>query len=89
MKKIKIYAVLVNAITTSEVKKFEVHTALLDEHGRVSQNVYQRIWNKVEKMATVAGYRFGLAPKNHYWTLMTEDGRKPTGCHYGAYVRFK
>jgi hypothetical protein len=89
MKKVKIYGVLINGRTGAEVKKVYLHTAMMDE-GRISLGVYNRIWSKVGKMELYAiDHGFSATPMHHHWELVTEDGRKPTGCRYGAYVRFE
>lgn len=83
MKNVKIYAVLHNGRTGAESRKTELHTARIDDEGRISGSVYDQIKRKM--------FKLGPAPKGSYWGLETEDGLRDTFGGYPCpvpYVRF-
>ena len=80
MKNVKIYAVLRNGRTGGESHKTELHTARIDDEGRISAAVYDQIKRKT--------FKLGPAPKGSYWALETEDGRRDTFGGYPCPISF-
>lgn len=79
MKKIKMYAVLINGRGES-IRREELSNVMMDDTWRISQRVYRQLMNEMGKLSR--------PPKAHYWMLFTEDDRKVIGVHYGSFVRF-
>ena len=80
MKKIKMYAVLINGRNGERIRKEELHTVMMDDSWRISRRVYDHLMHEMGKLPH--------APKAHYWMLFTEDGRKVVSVTYGSFVRF-
>lgn len=80
MKKIKMYAVLINGRNGERVKREELSTVMMDETHRISYRIYRQLMNKMGKLPN--------APKAHYWMLFTEDDLKVVTANPCSFVRF-
>lgn len=72
-----IYAVLMNGHTDTEIKRIRLCRVQLDD-GRMSANRYNRLKRQMREVVE-------NPPRAHYWTLLTEDGRRDT---FGGYPAF-
>lgn len=83
--KTTIYAILTNGHNGTDVKKYEIGKAILDE-GRMSARTYDVLKRKMFKEC-------GAAPKAHYWRIETAEGLRDSFGGYPAngyvsYVKF-